>query len=97
VEVPLRGGRRIGQFPKNDDTGMCFARRPGFSLAGRSRASRNLDRRVFTRDKVGANGHNGLIDQFNDRASELSTVVSAALAYICNKSRPTVRYAAELP
>jgi Trk-type K+ transport system membrane component len=36
--------------------------------------------------EVGANGPNGLIDQFNDRASELSIVVSGALAYICNKT-----------
>jgi hypothetical protein len=28
-----------------------------------------LDRRVITRDNFGANGHNGLNGQFNDRAS----------------------------
>lgn len=36
--------------------------------------------------EIGANGKNGLIDQFNDRASQFSALVAAALAYLPNKS-----------
>ena len=34
---------------------------------------------------IGANGPDGLIDQFNDRALQLSTLVSGTLAYLSNK------------
>jgi|HubBroStandDraft_4_1064222.scaffolds.fasta_scaffold175990_2 hypothetical protein len=37
-------------------------------------------------NEIGANGLNGLIDQFNDRATEFSSLVAAALAYLSNKA-----------
>ncbi|HYK37788.1 hypothetical protein [Alloacidobacterium sp.] len=33
----------------------------------------------------GANGTNGLINSFNDRATDLATLVSGTLAYLCQK------------
>lgn len=38
---------------------------------------------------ISANGSNGLIDQFTDRSTELSTVVSGVLAYLCRKEEST--------
>jgi hypothetical protein len=36
---------------------------------------------------IGADGPDGLINQFSDRATELSALVSGTLAYLCNKGK----------
>lgn len=44
-------------------------------------------------ETIGANGPNGLIDQFRDRATNMSTVVSGTLAYLSQKRSDKVSIA----